>query len=343
MLVGRRGTSIYDIAKIAGVSAATVSNVLNDKGRVSERTRRLVMDIAHEQGYVANFAAKSLRESQTKTVGVVTPDVSNDFFSSIVRSIETRMNARGYLTYICDTDNRRDQERRCVENLVQRQVDGLIYVGGNLGLDLQGVPESMPCVAIDRVCGEAARGRCVRVGNNMRQVNYDATSLLVRKGCAHVAFLCVTANDERVREDERYLGFCDALHDGGLRLDKNLVLVGQPGAHGMDEASRLLGECLDDDYVPDGIVAVGDRVALGAMRELQRRGMGVGDDVLLIGQDNSLYSRIASPAISSVERHTDQMAQRGVAALLCLMDGDEPQSREQVIPHELVERATTDR
>jgi DNA-binding LacI/PurR family transcriptional regulator len=93
--VAKGAVTIYDIAKLAGVSAATVSNVLNDKGRVSERTRKLVQGIAEEQGYVVNSAAKSLRESRSRTIGVITPDVSNDFFSSIVLHRETLLFARG--------------------------------------------------------------------------------------------------------------------------------------------------------------------------------------------------------------------------------------------------------
>ena len=107
--MAKRTVSIYDIAKLAGVSTATVSNVLNEKGSYSQKTRDLVLRIAREQGYVANFAAKSLRESSTKTVALLTPDVSNDFFSTLVLKVEGLLRTAGYSSYICNTGN--DSER----------------------------------------------------------------------------------------------------------------------------------------------------------------------------------------------------------------------------------------
>ena len=113
--MGRRGPSIHDIAKIAGVSAATVSNVLNDKGRVSKRTRLMVQEVARSQGYVANFAAKGLREQQTHTVGIVTPDVSNVFHSVIVLRVEPLLHETGYDAFICNSSNDPARMRSYVE------------------------------------------------------------------------------------------------------------------------------------------------------------------------------------------------------------------------------------
>ena len=128
--MAKRAVSIYDIAKLAGVSTATVSNVLNQKGNYSEKTRELVERIAREQGYVANFAAKSLRESSTKTVAILTPDVSNDFFSTLVLAVEGRLREAGYSSYICNTANDPERESSYIYGLLSKQVDGIVYIGG---------------------------------------------------------------------------------------------------------------------------------------------------------------------------------------------------------------------
>ena len=104
------------------------------------------------------------------------------------------------------------------------------------------------------------------------------------------------------------------------------------------EAAQLVGECLDAGYGFDGAVALGDRVALGVVNALKERGVAVGTDVRVIGMDDSIYSRISSPAISTVRRNTGQLAKKGVEALLA---GKEPAQTHVVVPHEVIERATT--
>jgi LacI family transcriptional regulator len=338
--VGKRSVTIYDIAKLAGVSAATVSNVLNGKGRVSERTRKLVQDIADEQGYVTNSSAKSLREARTRTVGVVTPDVSNDFFSSIVQGIETLLSAKGYMTFICDTANDLEREAGCVHNLVEKQVDGIVFVGGDSPRWSKDVPETIPCAYVDRQLPEPLDGATI-VDSDARQITYECTCLLKERGCERIAYLCVAAGGTAYIKDVRYKGFCDALRDCGIRLDKNLVLAGPHEQSSLVESRELVGRCLDDGFDFDGIVAIGDRLALGALGVLKEHGVAVGKDVLLIGQDNSLYSRITTPAISTVERHTDQMARAAVESLLEMVEGDSHGGNVVEVPHEIVERATT--
>ena len=107
------------------------------------------------------------------------------------------------------------------------------------------------------------------------------------------------------------------------------------------EAAQLVDECLDAGYEFDGVVALGDRVALGVVNALKERGVAVGTDVRVIGMDDSIYSRISSPAISTVRRNTSQLAERGVEALLALLAGEKPAQTHVIVPHEVIERTTT--
>ena len=107
------------------------------------------------------------------------------------------------------------------------------------------------------------------------------------------------------------------------------------------EAEELVSACLDAGVTFDGVVALGDRVALGVVNALKAHGLRAGRDVRVIGMDNSIYSRICTPPISTVKRHTDEMAERGVEALLAMMGGEAPRETRIVVMHEVVERATT--
>lgn len=341
--MGKRTVSIYDIAKLAGVSAATVSNVLNNKGRVSEKTRSYVMKIAQEQGYIPNFAAKSLREERTNTVGIITPDVSNDYFSSIVLAVETLLYNEGYTCYICDTANDPVREDRYISSLLRKQVDGFVFVGGTRLTGKTMLPQGMPAVAIDRDISTIsyAPHACTFVGNDVRKLVHDMTLKLVERGCSHIAFLSSSTSGPYTEENCRYGGYVDALREAGIRLDKNIVLQGPHKDRSRIEAQRMVAECLDVGYRFDGITAIGDRQALGAVEELRRRSVRIGDEVKVIGMDNSLYSRISSPAISTVERNTATMASRAVNALLGLLRDSPTTKLEIIVPYTIIERETT--
>ena len=337
--MAKRTVSIYDIAKLAGVSTATVSNVLNQKGSYSAKTRDLVLRIAREQGYVANFAAKSLREASTKTIALLTPDVSNDFFSTLVLKVEHLLHEAGYASYICNTANDDEREDEYVRGLISKQVDGLVYIGGATRTPINAAVD-LPVVHIDHV-GSSGMAREVYVGNDMSRLSYDMTSTLFARGCQNVALVSVSASFYRTAEHDQASGYYRYLEEHGVRLDKNLVLEGPHRQTSLIEAAQLVGYCLDAGYAFDGVVALGDRVALGVVNELKARGIDVGHDVLVIGMDDSIYSRISSPAISTVRRNTGEMAERGVEALLAMLRGKGLEQSHIAVPHEVIERATT--
>ena len=337
--MARRSVSIYDIAQLAGVSTATVSNVLNNKGSYSEKTRDLVLRIAREQGYVANFAAKSLREASTKTIALLTPDVSNDFFSTLVLKVEGLLRAAGYSSYICNTANDDEREGEYVRGLISKQVDGIVYIGGTTRQPIRAAAD-LPVVHIDHT-GSTGMSREVYVGNDMPQVSYDMTATLFAHGCAQVALVSVSASLYRTDEHDQAAGYYRYLSEHGIRLDKNLILEGPHRQTSLVEAAQLIDECLDAGYAFDGAVALGDRVALGVVNALEARGIRVGHEVRVIGMDDSIYSRISTPAISTVRRNTSQMAECGVDALLAMLKGETPAETHIVVPHEVVERTTT--
>lgn len=337
--MGRRSVSIYDIARLAGVSTATVSNVLNGKGSYSERTRDRVMAIARREGYVANFAAKSLREASTKTVGLITPDVTNDFFATILLDAEGALHEAGYTSYICNTANDAARESDYLRDLLSKQVDGIVYIGGVAKAPIEASID-MPVVHIDHT-GPAGVRREVRVGNDMHAVVHDMARVLHGHGCERMACVSVSAALYHTVENDLFKGYYDYLFEQGIRLDRNIVLQGGHRQRSYVEAERLVGECLDAGHAPDGVIALGDRVALGVVRALKARGVGVGGDVRVIGMDDSIYSRISGPTISTVARRTDEMARLGVEALLAMMGGGEPVEREIVVGHEIVEREST--
>lgn len=334
----RKSVSIYDIAQLASVSTATVSKVLNGKGSISQATRDRVLEIARTQGYVASYAARTLREGSTRTVGVLVPDVSNPFFSSIVQRVETLLYDAGYTCYICDTYNDSERTERYLRGLAQRQVDGLVFVSGHFDIEALNPPETLPVLLLDAMTTKR-RAWTVSVINDFSAIVRDNVRLLAGHGCQRIAVLAVFSG--ATGSDDDWIGLKSTLAEFGLKLDRNLLLKGPHKQESRIEAEQLVGQCLDDGYTMDGIVCLGDRIALGACQALRARGLVVGRDVLVVGMDNSLLSQVSAPAISSVDRHEDEMAERGVEALLSMMGGEKPDEDRIIIGYDIVEREST--
>ena len=331
--------SIYDIAKAAGVSAATVSNVLNDRGRVSEKTRVLVTRVAKEQGYVPNLNARGLRKRSTKTIGIVTPDVSNDYFSSMVLDVERAMHEHGYTSFICNTWYRDAENADYIDELKQRNVDGIFFVGGEQLGDLT-ILEDTPCAFIDYVYPMRPKRFTIAL-NNIDKIVYDQTALLIERGCTNPALLMFHPVEKEREESVGIRGFTQSLQDHGIEFDESRLLLTTHDKTSYLVARERMAQKLDEDAGYDGIVCVGDRTALGCCEAIQERGLALGRDIKVIGMDNSLYSRLGSIGISTVERNISRMVKFAVGTMLQMLAGEEPEQQELVVPHRIIERATT--
>lgn len=332
--------SVYDIAQLTGVSATTVSNVLNGRGRFSKKTRDLVLKVADEQGYVVNLAARGLHSGRSHTAGIITTDVSNDYFASIVLELERLMRASGYTSFICNTMYDPNQLVAYVQELRQRNSDGLFIVGGTAPDNLATLT-SQPLVLIDFYSSGALPVNSATVRTDLFQSTSDQVTVLARYGCQRIAILLLDAPRNYRPGHPIYQGYRAGLAACGLPFDSELEIVGPHLKKSRIESRELVLDLIDREVVFDGIVAVGDRQALGAVEALQERGLVPGQDVRVIGLDNSLYSQLYTPAISTVERNTDEMARAGAKAMLAMIEGKEPETREFTIPYRIIERATT--
>lgn len=331
--------SIRDIARIVGVSTATVSNALNGKGHCSEKTRSAVLEVARREGYVTNLAAKGLRQAKSHSIGIITPDVSNEFFSSLVLNIESFMHTKGYTSFICNTANNPEHSATYVRDMVQRNIDGFVFIGGRGGEESKLIGET-PTVFIDHLVLDRP-ARSFYIENDLKRMTAGQTELLIRHGCKRIAFLVIDRHHTRIEDNENFQGFASAIRAASLVLDRNLIFMGSHQQPSRLEATELVSQALNDGITFDGIVAVGDRPAIGAIAALEERGIAVGSEVKVIGTDNSPYSMLYKPSLSTVDRNVDMMARSGVNALAAMLDGTELSATEAVIPHRIVERATT--
>ena len=144
--------SIKDIAKLANVSIATVSRVINSKGKYSEKTRRKVLKVIRETGYEIDSSAQSLRTNVTHTIGILVPDIKNSFFADLVQKIEEKLFEKEYSTIICNTDKNEQKEKAYLRMLENKKVDGIIVISGSYrhGFHFESLLKTIPYICIDR-------------------------------------------------------------------------------------------------------------------------------------------------------------------------------------------------
>ncbi|MDQ7829202.1 MAG: LacI family DNA-binding transcriptional regulator [Armatimonadota bacterium] len=308
-----RPATIVDVAARAGVSPATVSRVLNGTPHpVRPEVRARVLQAARGLGYLPNMVARSLLRRATSAVGLLVPDVSNPYYAVILRGIEDAAWQRGLAVILCNTDRRPERQRAALQMLAERRVDGLVVAGGAFGpADLTVLGGRLPVVAIGR---HPARVPSVRVDNVA--AGALATRHLLALGHRRIACLVGPAGSTSARD--RLTGYRRALRHAGVRVASRYVVPADfTPAGGRRGVERLWAQ----GPPPTALVAPNDQAAVGAIRALYERGVGVPGDVSVVGFDDTPLAAVTVPALTSVHIPMDELGRRALELLLQLRDG----------------------
>ncbi len=305
-------TTLKDIAEKTGYSISTVSRVLHDKSqksKISEEAQLKIKQTAKDLGYRLNTLARGLRLQKTHEIGVIVPDISNPFFSALIKSIATELRKGGYNFIVYDSDEDIAIERSSITSLLEKRVDGLIIasVGQDFSHLLKICNTEIPFVMIDR-CFDSLDVDSVSVDNvkgSLLAVNY-----LIKEGHSRIAFIQglpgTYANETRLQ------GYKRALHNAGISIDEHLI-VGDDfrSLNGYLETKLLLK--LSDP--PTAIFTAGDLIALGALEACRENNIIIPDDLSLITFDDPVFATYLSPALTAVEQPISKMAEMAVAML----------------------------
>lgn len=334
-----RKVGIKDIAAEAGVSIATVSHALRNPGRVAEATRRKVLDAADKIGYTPNRLAASLRTARSGNIVVIIPDVADSYNSGIIKAIEKVAHDRGYSVLLGDTQGSEAREREFAAMTRSRQADGIILLSHRLPFDLgkgksalRELPpivngceytghEGVPLVAIDDV--QAAR---------------DATMHLVGQGHRDIAV--ITGDMASRSSRDRLAGFNQAMIDAGLQVDPRRVVQGEYTLQGGERAAQAL---LLQKGRPTAVFCFSDEIAFGCMYALRQCGFQVPQDVSVIGFDDIPFARYFDPPLTTIAQPADAIGATCATILLDMIDGGAPPEQRNILPHELLVRASTRR
>ncbi|MTD15617.1 LacI family DNA-binding transcriptional regulator [Nakamurella sp. YIM 132087] len=322
--------TVYDVARLSGVSIKTVSRVVNGSLQVSETTRAKVLDAVAELGYVRNPIAHSLRTGSSDTIGVVVDSISDHFFSALVSVVEERALAKGFSVLIGSTGRDPGRERGQVQRMLQQNVAGLLLAPNTSDHSyLLGTAGDLPMVLIDR--GWELPGFDT-VGVQDHSGGYAATQHLLRHGHRRIAFLGEDIRLETITH--RRSGYHDALADAGVPLDESLIRTDCSEA---PIAALATLELLTQPNPPTAIFSSNPRASLGSVSALHRAGR---TDVAFVSFGDFDLADALSPAISIIDQDPTPIAVAAADRLLDRMAGESGPAQQIVLPITLIERGS---
>lgn len=302
--------TIYDVSKLAGVSLATVSRVINDIDKVTAKTRLKVEAAMEELGFRPNSIAQSLASSRSNSVGVLVPELHGPFFGNMLSSIELELRKQGKHVIITAGHSDAERERDAIEFLASRKCDALIvFVFAISNERIMLLRESsVPVVVIGRLI-PGMEEDCVSLDNETG--GYIAAKSLIESG--HRQLACITGPLWKSDGQERFAGYERALAECGLAFDQRLVVEGDyeesSGRNGMEQL-------LQQEIPFTGLVCANDEMAAGAIAVARKHGLTIPDDLSIVGFDNVFFTRYMHPQLSTVDYPIDKMGQMAARCVL---------------------------
>lgn len=340
--------TIQQVARAAGVSPSTVSNLLNGRSdRMLPETRHRVENAIEQLGYRPNRAARQLRTGRTQTVGLVVPSVGNPFWGAFARHLESAALAEGYHVLLCNTERDPQRERQYIDELWSDGIRGVILCSSLPSLDHMRplIERGLQLVAFDRVAQAHDPQTLVNISIDNAMGSQLAAGHLTDLGHRRLAF--VSGSLGSVNRKDRYRGFVSALELAGLPVDGALLWPGTSTERFGDVEAAELGrtaarELLTGDDPPTGIVAVNDMCALGVCRGIRDVGLRVAKDVSVVGFDDIVLADLYDPPLTTVRQPLSEMAASAFAELKVRIEdaGDKP-GRSLLLRPELVVREST--
>jgi len=309
--------TLEQVAARAGVSPSTVSRILNGTATVSELKRAAVDEAIRVLGFRPNPVARGLAGGRTMSIGVVTQRISSPFYGEALSGIEVELESAGYVPLFVSGNWNEADERKAIETLLSRRVDGVIVLAGRLdNQELEALSDSVPMVVVGRqVSGE----RLFSFSFDNRAGARLATEHLISLGHRRIALLL----GDLIHDDaiDRQNGYFDALAAAGIPVAPELIVQSDyTEAGGMLSVSRLM----ERDVAFSAIFSSNDQMAYGAILGLARRNLRVPDDVSIVGFDDLIMSRYTMPPLSTVRHSVYETGAQAAGAMLSLLRGERP-------------------
>lgn len=321
--------TIKDIAREAGVSPSTVSRVINKSAPVSKEVEKKVLEAIEKLGYRPNFIARSLRKGYTDTVGFIVPDITNPFFSLIVKGAEDYFKKKKISLMVCSSNHDVSEEENLIEILVSKKIDGLLLIGAGSGNRvLENILGKVGVIFVDRIYREYDAPYVVSDNyNGMKKL----VQYLVKTG--HRSFVFLNGEEGTYSAMERLRGFVDALKSFGIK-DYQIFFGQFTYESGFSLTKKL-------KKLPDAVVCGNDLMAYGAIDALEEMGYEIPKDVSVTGFDDLPFSKHYKPSLTTVRQPFYSLGHEAAKMLYRIINKKRMVKNKMVLETELVVREST--
>jgi LacI family transcriptional regulator len=331
--------TVYDIAREAGVSAATVSRVLTGNVPVNEKTKERVMDILRKHNFRPSSVARSLKARRSKTIGFIAPDITNPYFSHLFLEVEVRAAEMGYTVILCNSHSDYARESQILDVLLAKEVEGIVFTGGRVDYmlltkkyihEMERVNRIVPLITCSAIPG----AKCIQLMNNEQQGIYALVKHLAGLGHNTVGMVGGRLDVRQAFQRRHFL--LEAAEEYGMHVDAKWLVEG-----GFDIASGrvCMESLLEQDDLPTAVMAFNDVVAVGALGAMLRHGISVPGEMALTGFDGIQLTENVTPAITTAASPFKEYADK-IIEIVCSEEGA-GQVSETVMDLKLIVRDST--
>jgi len=337
----RKRVNIYDIAKLADVSIATVSRVVNNSPKVSARTKEKVLAIMKENEYTPNAFARGLGLGTMKTVGIICPDISDIYMAKAVSYLESNLHDHGYDCILGCSGFKQKEKESYVKLLLSKKIDTLILVGstyagnGKDEADTDYIREAAEQASVFMINAKVAGDNIYCTYADDFQATYEVTKAYLRRGKEKILFMY---DSESFSARQKLSGYEAALQDAGYPVLGNLKFKTK---NDIEYTKNMLLE-YNKVLNFDSVLATDDGIAVGAVKYAKIKGLSIPEELSITGYNNSILALCSDPELTSVDSKLGVMCRKTVERMIELLENEAQIEKNVCVPCEIVRRCTTD-
>ncbi|WP_142829399.1 catabolite control protein A [Planococcus soli] len=326
--------TIYDVAREANVSMATVSRVVNANQNVKPATRKKVLKVIEELGYRPNAVARGLASKKTTTVGVIIPDISNSMYAELARGIEDIATMYRYNIILSNSDQNQNKELQLLETMLGKQVDGIVFMSDVISTELLYEMERSPTpIVLAGSIDESAAIASVNI--DYYGAAYEAVKKFIENGHKKIAFVSGPLTS-MINKEYKLKAYKEALADAGIDFDENLVVeCNNSYDEGIESVQTLA------PFEPTAYFVSNDEMSIGVIHGLEEQGKKIPSDAEVISYENSKLARMARPMLTSVAFPLYDIGAVSMRLLTKYMNNEEIEEKQVILPYRIEERQST--